>query len=86
MDKYNSVIIEVLNKKYGLNFTAENYRHPIYKTEDRSISFEIKADFFGNQEHKSPLSSRFEKVLELINTSEPNHYIIEGDGTISIFN
>ncbi|MFM5481805.1 hypothetical protein ACET9B_16350 [Aeromonas veronii] len=86
MDKYDSTIIEILNKKYGLSFTVKNDRHPIYKTEDRSISFEIKADFFGNQEYKEPLNTRFERVLELINTSEPNHYVIEGDETVSIFN
>ncbi|MGU5652344.1 hypothetical protein [Aeromonas allosaccharophila] len=86
MDKYDSTIIEILNKKYGLSFTVENDRHPIYKTEDRSILFEIKADFFAGQEYKDALSTRFERVLRLINTSEPNHYVIEGDETISICN
>ncbi|HDZ8927036.1 TPA: hypothetical protein RUX58_001742 [Aeromonas dhakensis] len=88
MANHDAEIISVLNEMYGEEFYVdrrERGRLPLYITEDKKFSFEIKADFIGSQEYKEPLNIRLKKILQRKNLNERKHYVIDGNETISLY-
>lgn len=81
MNDNDFVVIELLNKKYGLEFMVYHDRTVQYFIKDRGLSFEFYAEFFANQMYKEPLNIRLSKILDKLD-DEHRNYVVDGGGMI----